>query len=252
MSNEMVNPQDFWSATNLDQSDFAIPRITIGQANTTKGKPGYFNYNSGSSVEEMKGCKILVPRKTRVLYGKGINSRSRCKSDNFYNPSKHVEHPISSSCVSCYAAQWGDAPEKVTLAKELGANDVNKPLCAETYNILMADGSWNMFFISFQKTQLKLVQEKLFSRLQSEFAGIPPYAVGFDMKLERIQSANGNVYYSTVFDNFRTVDDYDVGEKLWRQYSTRAEDILSTQHEGMDTEKDVTPQGIDYNEEVPY
>lgn len=240
MSNELINPQDFWQNTNIDQTDFSIPRCTIGQKSTEKGKPGMFNFNNGTSVESMPKCTLIVPRKTRVLYGPTTGSPSRCGSDDFYQPAQRYDKPISQNCLSCFAAQWGDDPAKVALAKELNRQDPYKPLCSETYNLLLADQNGSPFFISFQKTQLKLVQEKLFSRLRHEFGRIPPYQVNFDMTLEKLTNANGQTYYSVVFDNFVATED-EYGTNLYMMFSKRAGDILAQQHQQMDDDKDEVP-----------
>lgn len=259
MSKELQNNNDlkgmaneFWGSTNLDRSDFAIPRVSLGQPTSKVGEPGHFNFNNGESRKEMLKCKLVVPQKTRVLYGSGA---SRCKSDNFVEPSPFVSNPVSSSCMTCPASQWGDDdPVKQMLGDELGidAGQLYKPLCNETYNLLMADEKWQPFFIGFQKTQLKVVQEKLFSRLQS--LGIPPYMVEFDMTLEKI-TGDRTVYYSVKFDNFKQCneEDAEIGRGLYGQYSKRAQEILSKQHEEMDENhrKESVPMPDDEYPHVP-
>lgn len=257
MSNLPVDPReaasDFWGNSNLESKDFAIPRVTIGQATTSKGEPGKFNFNSGVSLDSMPGCKLIVPTKTRVLYNG--DGPARCRSDNSYQPSQSISAPISDNCLTCFAAQWGtDDPAKIALADELRVQEGqrNKPLCAETYNLLMADKDWNLFFIAFQKSQLKIVSEKLFSRIKS--MGLPGYMVSFDMDLQRI-TGGGKTYYSVVFDNFQETDD-ETGKEIYAQWSRRAQDELAKQHDTMDREKVVTPTDEspmpDYDEEVPF
>lgn len=265
MSNELINPKDFqgladdfWGSSNLDKSDFAIPRVSIGQPTSKKGEPGHFNYNNGTSVRFIKGCKLIVPQKTRVLYG---NSASVCKSDNSIEPSSFVREPISKNCMSCYASSWGDdIPEKIELAKKLGVKEGewNKPLCTETYNLLLADEKWQPFFIAFQKTQIKVVQEKLFSRLKA--MRVPPYIVSFDLSLAKI-TGNNQVYYSAVFEEFKEVskEEQKIGHDLWAAYSKSAQTILSNQHEAMDQEhrkvESIPTDGApmpDYDEPLPF
>lgn len=246
---------DFWGG--METKDFGIPHVRIGQPTTkdNKGKSGHFNYSNGKSVEMIESVKLIVPKKTRVLYqGEG---RARCKSDNYYHPSGYVKDPISNNCMTCPASQWGENdPTKVALARELGVKDVNKPLCNETFNLLMADQNWMPFFAQFQKTQLKLVSEQLFSRIRYDYNHVPPYAVAFDMRLKKIQSGMNN-YYVVQFDSFRVLDEYGPGEKLYNSFSSRVQEILARDHETMDTQydkaKDVTPEmGFDPNEEIPF
>jgi hypothetical protein len=249
-----VSSQDYWGETNLDKSDFAIPRVRIGQP-TSDGEAGKFLFNNGMAVESLVGIKLIVPRKTRVLYH-GRN-RARCKSDDFFSPSSFVSNPISSNCMSCPASQWGESDFKAQLASELGVREVEKPLCTETYNLLCADLDWNLFFISFQKSQLSIVKEKLFSRLKS--FGKPAFEIQFDMKLVLNQGA-GRKWYSVVFDNFLPASGADKGRVLWAEYSKVAQSILSEQHEAMDKEKDVSPpeytapwpEDIDPSENLPF
>lgn len=250
--------QDFWG--NMETKDFGIPHVSIGQPTTKskKGKPGFFNYSNGKSVERIDNVKLIVPTKTRVLYqGEG---RARCKSDNYYHPSGFVKDPISQNCMTCPASQWGDRdPAKLKIAAELNVKDVEKPLCTETYNLMMADGNWMPFFAQFQKTQIKVVSEQLFSRIRYDYNRVPPYAVAFDMSLRKVESGNNN-YYTVVFDCFRVVDDYKRGEDLYLAFSKRAHEILAKDHETMDQRhdqaKDVTPfssgDGFNPDEEIPF
>jgi len=266
MSKELVNPEDFasaseefWGDSNLDKNDFAIPRVSIGQATSKSGEPGHFNYNNGQSFKTLQQVRLIVPKKTRVLYGDGA---SRCKSDNFVQPSPFVKNPISSSCAYCPAAQWGDDDEeKMALAKELGVQEGQryKPLCNETYNLLMADQYWSPFFISFQKTQLKVVQEKLFSRLKAMRK--PPYVVAFDMELNKVTGTN-KLYYTVDFLNFTELSDEDVsiGQGIYKQFKDTAEGLLAQQHEEMDQSHksseapmpDAEPPNFDDSEGIPF
>ena len=241
----VVSSQDYWGETNLGQSDFAIPRVKIGQP-TSDGEAGKFLFNNGQALDALLGVKLIVPRKTRVLYhGRG---RARCKSDDFFKPSSYVVNPVSSNCQTCFASAWDESEEKARLAAEIGAKDLNKPLCNETYNLLCADMDWNLFFISFQKTQLTIVKEKLFSRLRS--FGKPAFEMMFDMKLVLNQGA-GRKWYSVVFDNFLPANSPEKGRALWAEYSKVAQQILSEQHEAMDKEKDVSEPWPTENDHAP-
>lgn len=239
MSN-LVDPNTlaagFWDG--LDATDFAVPRVSIGQPTSDKGLPGKFNFNNGSHRDDMLECKLIVPSKTRVLYaGRG---RSRCASDNYYEPSKRIVNPVSPNCLACPLSQWETNPEKEAMAKELGADsklDLNKPLCAEVFNLLMADKDWNLFFIGFQKTQLKVVKDKLFSRLKYGFNGEPPFQVAFDMKLKKVSGANKS-YYEVEFENFRVAPDKQRGAELVAMWKSRAAEVLAHQHEEMDKQHD--------------
>ena len=244
---------EFWG--EMDSGDFKIPRVSIGQPTTkqAKGKPGHFNYSNGKSIELIENVKLILPKKTRVLY-QG-NNRARCKSDNFYQPSAYVQDPISNDCLKCPAAQWGDRDRvKVALAEELQVKDVEKPLCSETYNLLMADGNWMPFWANFQKAQLKIVGEQLFSRLRYDYNHVPPYGVAFDMRLKKIENGM-NSYYTVTFDSFRVLDSYEPGAKLYQALSKRAQEILAQEHENMDRAHDQAasePPGFDANEEIPF
>lgn len=261
---DIVDPRTiasgFWD--DLDTQDFAIPRVTLGQATSTKGEPGKFNFNTGLSVAAMLHCVLIVPRKTRVLYqGKG---KSRCASDNFYEPSRRISEPVTTNCLTCPLAQWGDDPVKNEWAQKIGDSkyDGKKPLCTETYNLLMADNKWNLFNIGFQKVQLKTVSEKLFTRLRYNFGGVPPFHVAFDMEATRV-SGNDRVYYTVDFKNFRELDEEGKSRatSIYQGWKDRFGDALAKQHEDMDNEKsepkDVTPSYDeapmpDSNDEIPF
>jgi len=236
-----IGQQEFWGSSNLDKNDFSVPRLKLQQKRDNAGK---FEYNNGEVFTEMLACKLLVPRKTRVLYGTTTKSASRCKSDDFYSPSPNTKDPISTSCMNCYAAQWGDTdPNKISLFKDLNrTGKILNPLCNETYNLIMADAAWNPFSISFQKTGLKIVQEKLFSRIQR--MGDAPFMVQFDMLVKSTAGPTGDDYYFIEFENFQAADqsDYDKGHTLWKALSESAKDIFAEQHEAMDQEKEINPE----------
>jgi hypothetical protein len=257
-----VGQADFWGASNLDQNDFAVPRLKLQHKKENAGK---FEMNNGEVYTSMVGCKLLVPRKTRVLYGPTTKSPSRCKSDDYYNPSPNTKGPISGNCLNCYAAQWGDSdPKKIALFKELNrTGKLMNPLCNETYNLIMADANWRPFSISFQKTGLKTVQEKLFSKMKT--MDCAPFMVQFDMDISTTTSPNGDEYYQIEFNNFSTAneEDYHKGETLWKNLSSMAATMFAKEHEAMDQEKIVgdeppTPtdldsfSGVNTNEEIPF
>lgn len=243
---------DFWG--EMSSADFKIPRMSIGQPTTkaATGKSGHFNFSSGKSVELLTNVKLILPKKTRVLYAG--NNRARCKSDNYYQPSKFVPNPISSNCLTCPAAQWGEDNQKAEIAAEVGAKDVNKPLCTETYNLFMADEQWMPFWANFQKTQLKIVGEQLFTRLRYEYGHVPPYGVAFNMSLKKIESGMQN-YFNVVFSDFRVLEDYGPGKTLYNMYSQRAQEMLAQEHEQMDKAHDKEKEAIpvfDQDEPIPF
>lgn len=235
MDNLPAKPEDvansFWD--NMSTSDFAIPRVKLDQ----KKNLGKFVFNTGGVVNQFDSAKLIVPTKTRVLYSG--NAAARCSSDNFYVPSTRIKNPCSTSCLSCPLAQWGENDMKYAIAQEIGEDvaDFNKPMCAETYCLLMADKENKLFFVSFQKTQLKIVQEKLFSRLRYEFGKLPPFHVAFDMS-SFITKTGKTEYANVSFDNFKPVDDKDKAllTDLYSSWKTNAQTILAKQHEQMDTE----------------
>jgi hypothetical protein len=239
MSN-LVDPKTiaatFWDT--MEVKDFTVPRVELGQ-NVGKigsgGKAGKFVFNTGEVRDSMLECKLLVPTKTRVLYGAGS---ARCASDNFFNPSDRIQNPVSANCLTCPVAQWGEDPLKDKVAEETKPKNYNpkKPLCNETYNLLMADKDWNLFFIKFQKTQLKIVSEKLFTRLRYNFGANPPYEVAFDLKSVPVD----DTYFNIEFDNFRVIPDEQktVAQDAYMSWSSRAKDVLAKQHKEMDESHD--------------
>src|SRR5690606_28313908 len=135
-----------------------------------------------------------------------------------------------------------------------------KPMCKETYNLMMVDGENRPFIISFQGTNLKVVSEKLFSRLK--YQKLPPFHVAFDMKLFRTEDRQGNGYYNVAFENFREASDKELMTELYQSYRQRAQAIVSEQHESMDRAHDAEPRDVsevshgapdfDSNEELPF
>lgn len=240
MSNDLVKRESNVPATddgwgNMDRSDFKIPMVKIAQPTSKKGTPGYFVYNNGKEVQVFENCKLIVPSKRRVLFGETYESASRCGSDNFHYPSANIKDPVSDVCGSCPAAQWGDSDEvKLDWHKKLKRKPgtEKQPLCAEVYLLLMGDENNSPFFISFMKTQLKIVSEKLLSRIRQEYPGSRPYEVSFSMGLERTDA-----YYSVDFDDFKLLDDYSIPEKLYQAYSKTANDIATKEFDAMDAEK---------------
>lgn len=267
---DLVDPkvlaQDFWGNTNLDSNDFKMRIIKIGQA-VGGGVAGVFNLPGGKTVEgPLKNVKLIVPSKSRVLFGKDVG-RSVCKSDNFYSPSANIKHPISKNCTTCPASAWGDEdPEKMrlfSLHTKPGRGNPRHPLCHESYNLILADENWQPFIMNFQKTQLKIVSEKLLTNLRYNYADHPPYSVAFDLGIDQITSGTDK-YYSVSFDNFHVIDDPTPGAELYSKYGRSAQKIFSDTFESMDqehTEREVcepVPQyddedpGIDDKEEIPF
>ena len=238
MSNEiavkgMAPVADFWG--DMGQEDFAIPSVTIGQPTSSKGTMGQYNYNNGLAVPFLNGVSLLVPSKTRRMFA-GKGKPTRCGSSNFHNPDERYQNPPSKSCMNCPMAVWDENPAKIAMAKELGiTHSLEKPLCDQTYTLLMVDGEGVPFFIDFRSSSLKIIQEKLFSRLRLEFVGVAPFAVQFDMSLLRLDAKKG-VYYESVFGNFR-VGSQERAEKLgslYQQYSKRAANLREDQISKMD------------------
>lgn len=256
---ETALANEFWDG--FDNADLKIPHVSVGQPTTKaeKGKPGHFNYSIGKSVVEVTGVKMILLKKGRVLYAG--DGPARCKSDNYYQPSSHIKQPPANDCLMCPLAEWGVNDQKELMRDQLrlkANTDLNKPLCTEGFNILMADENWLPFWFKAQKTQMKVVSEQLLARLRYDFHGKPPYAVSFDMRL-RLNEGGGNKYYSCVFENFKAIEDYSMGANLYRALSKRAEDMLARDHEAMDEAhraKDVSPRTDvpmpSVDEEIPF
>jgi len=230
-----VQGNDFWA--EMGAEDFAIPSVSIGQGTSSKGEIGKYNFNNGSAQPVLAGVSLLVPSKTRTLFA-GKGKPTRCGSDNFHNPSERYANPISKNCGTCFAAQWGDDPDKVKLHLELGVKkDINLPICQQTYTMMFLDGDGNPFFMDFRSSALKIVQEKLLSRLRMGFSKSHPATVQFDMSISRNDGKQG-VFYEPAFENFR-VSDTERSEKalnLYGQYSKRAQALRSEQIAKMDAD----------------
>lgn len=243
MSNLPADPRAlstmFWK--DMSQEDFSVPRVVLAQGmGKHKLSQGKFVYNTGTILPSLEGCKLIVPTKTRVLYN--FNNKARCSSDNFYQPSQRIANPVSESCLTCPVGTWGESDLKNKIAEEIKPKSYNpnKPLCNETYNLLMADKNWNLFFIGFQKTQLKAVSEKLFTRLRHSFGGNAPFHVSFD-----ITSHPVGEYYNVEFNNFKLLDEDEraKGAEAYQNWHDRAQGVLARQHKEMDDAKE---------EEIPF
>lgn len=241
MSNLPVDPRtlaaEFWK--DMGAEDFSTPRISLAQwTSKESSSAGKFVSNTGNVFDFLPSCKLIVPTKTRVLFS-GDN-RSRCASDNFYSPASRIKDPVSANCLTCAVGQWGESPLKDQLAKETKPKNYNpnKPLCNETYQLLIADRDWNLFFIKFQKTQLKVVSEGLFTRIRHSFNSVAPYEVQFD-----INPVEVGTYFNVSFDNFKIVDEAERGKgaELYLGWSKKASDVLAKQHEEMDLAHDEPP-----------
>lgn len=257
-----VANDNFWG--DMDQSDFAVPTVFLAQGTSAKGEVGKFNYNNGSAFSKLEGVSLLVPSKTRTLFA-GKGKATRCGSDNFHVPSPRYQNPISTNCMTCYAAQWGDDLDKVNLADELGVKkDINPPLCQQTYSMMFLDAGGFPFFMDFRSSALKVVQEKLLSRLRMGFSKSHPTAVLFDMVVNRAESKNG-VYFEVGFENFRIAseDRQKLGLEMYNNYSKRAQSIRSDQIAKMDEETEAKaakevpwpeapPPGPDTTDEIPF
>ena len=223
----------FWD--DFGAKDFEPPLVSIGQPSSAKKVAGEFNFNTGKHTPVLKHVKLLVPRKGRVLFS---DNKAACASDNSHVPSARIQNPVSPSCEGCFAAQWGDSdPRKSALYRKLGLSfGEEKPLCAETYNLIMVDENMSPFIISFYKAQLEPVKKKLFSKLRFEFGHVEPWQVAFDMSLEK-GTGKGN-YYVVRFDHFMVVDEDEKErlEVLYRSMSSRANNIIGEQFEKADEE----------------
>lgn len=244
---------EFWDG--LDVGTIRPPHVTLGQPMTdaSRGKPGNWNYSTGNSVPEILSVKLILVKKGRVLFNG--NARARCKSDNFHEPSRYVEQPISHSCITCPAKDWQVNPIKQGIAKELNlrANtDLNKPLCTESLSLLLADSDWLPFWGKFMKTQIKVVSQQLLTRIRYNFFKEPHWGVSFDMRTNLVQGA-GSKYYSAVFENFKVLspEEQDKGKALVQMFSKRAEEILSEEHEAMDVKHDAEAP-LEASEEIPF
>lgn len=228
--------EEFWG--EMESSDFAIPTVSIGQGTSSKGVVGEFNYNNGSHTKTIVGASLLVPSKTRTLFA-GKGKPTRCGSDNFHVPSPRYQNPVSQSCLTCYAAAWGrDDEDKKQLHALLGIKkDVNQPLCQQTYSMMFLDGDGNPFFMDFRSSSLKIVQEKLLSRLRMGFGRSHPTSIQFDLVVSRNDGKEG-VFYEPEFTNFRVSDPERIAMaiQLYNNYSKRAQSIRSEQIEKMDKE----------------
>ena len=243
MSN-IVDPRtlakDFWS--EMDPSDFSIDRAYVGQktSKNPKAVKGHFNFSSGTSTPLVENCKLIVPTKGRVLYG-GPKGRALCASDNFMEPSPRIQTPVSKSCLDCPLKDWDYNEDKQLWSEKMITDhpiDLKKPLCQDSYSMLMATDKWAPFFISFQKTQIAVLKKQLLSRLRTEWFKHAPFHVAFDMGLK-----DEGTYYSVTFTNFREVEDKSMGTGLYQAWKSRASEAVAKQYEEMDNEKD---------EEVPF
>lgn len=237
----------FWG--QMEQTDFAIPHVTLGQPMSQKEgvEAGKYCFNNGRKVSVIEGGVLIYPLKTRVLYA-GLNKGSRCASDNYYTPASRIKDPISQSCLTCVATKWGETdPAKLALAREIGAQRLGNPLCKETYNCLMAvwhDGDFMPFFIAFQSAALKVVSEKLFSNLRFNWSKHAPYHVAFDMGVVELKGQGR--YFQPTFGNFRLVppEHRERLDQLYHMHSQSAQAALAQDHEAMDAEwaaKEQTP-----------
>lgn len=254
---------------NLDQTDFVTPRCTIGQP-TGKGTPGKFNFNNGATYDKLSGVVMLVPSKRRFLGAK--DNKVACASDNFYDPSARIQSPICGQCaeldfitkkpvLSCFAAAWGEDPAKDNLAKKLGVNlPGKKPLCQETYELLLWSEETGPFTATFSKTQINIISEKWLSRLR--ISRRPIYASSIDLNLDKM--ASPAVYYSLRLDNFKEVTGDLLAElkNTYEVFKPKADKIVTDTYEKMAEEKkeqdpfrlptpDYTP-AFDSNDEIPF
>lgn len=251
MSKDIVDPRamasGFWDS--LSAEDFSAPIVSIGQGTGSKGLPGHFIFNNGKpEVPSLLNCKLLHVKKGRVLYSN--KSRSLCGSDDFYKPASRHKDKMSDDCMMCLLKDWGSNLKKEDIKKRFGLDmvkDLEKPMCHETYNLLMADENCNPFFISFQKSQLKIVSEKLLSRIKMNFGGCLPFLVAYDMSLVKKQGP-GVSYYIVVFENFRPVDPESEEAKtmtaMYSAWSSKASDVLAREYADSDDEYEKTERTV--------
>lgn len=251
-SESAIVPSDssFWDG--MDSSDFAIPTVSLAQGTSAKGEVGKFNFNNGAATSKLEGVSLLVPSKTRTLFA-GKGKPTMCGSDNFHTPSPRYEKPLSTNCMTCYAAQWGkDDEDKKQLHALLNVKgDGNAPLCQQTYSLMFLDAQGSPFFMDFRSSALKVVQEKLLSRLRMGFSKTHPCAVQFDMVVVRTESKQG-VYFATDFENFRVSDQARQVHALemYNNYSKRAQNIRAEQVAEM--ERQTVSKSEDSGAEPPW
>lgn len=248
MSN-IVDPKtlakDFWE--DMDATDFKIDRVIVGQKSSKNPSyvKGEFNFMSGSSTPIVKECKLVVPTKGRVLYG-GPKGKALCGSDNFMDPSPRFETPVSSSCMECPLKDWDFNEDKSHWAKRLDTPhkpDLEKPLCQESYTMLMATSDWSPFFMSFQKSQIQLIKKQLLSVLRTKWMGTAPFHVAFDMGLKD----EGN-WYSVTFSNFREASSPEMGTAMYQEWKARAAGAAAKQYEDMDKAKETSGEATKASE----
>lgn len=214
MSNIIIVPktaavvESAWG--NLDANDFHIPRFQLVQRSAVKqeyqGKAGQYVSQDGKAVEIFKGATLMSARKTRVLYGEGRGGGpSRCGSSNWREPDSRYTDPPWHSCLSCPLQMWesemsgSDEAKKREWEDKLGAAHRNVPLCKEQYDLIMVDETFQPFFVQFQKTSLKVVQNLLINRIRNNH-GVP-WGARFDMGAALHTDKRGSWYVPT-FENF--------------------------------------------------
>lgn len=122
--------------------------------------------------------------------------------------------------------------------------------------MMFLDGDGNPFFMDFRSSSLKIVQEKLLSRLRMGFSRSHPTAVQFDMTVSRNDGKEG-VFYEPAFDNFRISEPgrAAMAANLYGQYSKRAQALRSDQIAKMDAETEAKSSFApiqDSAEQVPW
>jgi len=238
---------DHFFGDSFGAEDFAPPRVILGQAMTQDKNEGVFHYPDGREVEEILGLVLLVPSKSRVLY-RSKGQPSLCRSDNSFTPSERIENPVSASCQTCFASDFGNEQEKITLCKANGmtAKNPTNPLCKMSYDMVFAGKDRKPFKMSFQGSALKVVKEKLFTPIRSFGQGVPSPAIEFDMKINKLSGGDGH-YYQAVFSNFRPAEDRDVCVALYQQFAKSASKMFADEYD----QRDADNKEKDVNQEPP-
>ena len=199
---------DDWG--NLTERDFAIPTVSVGQGQSRNGKPGFFNFSTGESVEKMEGVVLLQPVKKRKLFGELGSDKLLCWSDDYVNPSVKVENPVSKNCITCPLGKWGnncgsdDAAVREPYIKKLN-KDANNPICDDIMSLLMMTKDGVPFYLQLRGKNFTVAKNELLTQLRV-LGAKSPYQQTFDMSIKQAGDTKKGVVYVVVFSNFSWTD----------------------------------------------
>lgn len=231
---------------NLEDQDFRPPKVRISQGENAKNK-GLYVFSNGRDAQTLfEGASLIVPTKGRVLYGPGKNDKSICGSSNFHTPDERYEPKMSDTCDHCPMSQWGHNEQKAAYKKQSAYyKDTDKPACKEAINLIMVDGGGIPMIVSFGGVAIKETKNNLFSRIRSQFPGVPPYLVKFDMGLTPGNGTDKDsaTYFIPTFSNFSNVSEEEAerNKAMYLSMSRSASRVVSDVHEEMDNSKDEVP-----------